>query len=67
MYGDLPEIVDDSFLDIDKINDKKKTIYLSNDDVREKYIKLIYNLVKRLIDTDKVNDFTMEKLIEGLG
>jgi type I restriction enzyme, R subunit len=36
MYGDLPEIVDDSFLDIDKINDKKKTIYLSNDDVREK-------------------------------
>ena len=41
--------------------------YLSNDDVREKYIKLIYNLVKRLIDTDKVNDFTMEKLIEGLG
>jgi hypothetical protein len=59
--------VDDSFLDIEKVNDKKKTIYLSNDDVRERYIKLIYGLVKKLIDTDKVKDFSMEKLLEGLG
>jgi hypothetical protein len=67
MYGDLPEIVDDSFLDIEKVNDKKKTIYLSNDDIRERYIKEIYSLVKKLIEGDMVKDFTMEKMMEGLG
>lgn len=66
MQSDLPRIVDDAFMEIENVNEKKKEMYLSNEEVRKKYIKIIYALVKDLIDNNKLDYFSMENLLKGI-
>lgn len=66
MYGDLPSIVDDAMIDIEKSNDKKKELYLSNEEVREKYIRVIYKLIRKLLENDQLGNFNLEHFLKGM-
>lgn len=64
LYGDLPGIVDDAIMDIENVNENKKDLYLGNKEVREKYIRIIYAFVKKLIEVDKLDHLSLENFLK---
>ena len=66
MHGDLPVVVDDAVIEFDKMGEKKKDMYLGNEETRIKFVKLIYRIIKKQFDSGESSNFTIDDLLKGL-
>ncbi|MCB1155883.1 MAG: hypothetical protein KDK45_00160 [Leptospiraceae bacterium] len=48
------------------MGEKKKDMYLGNEETRIKFVKLIYRIIKKQFDSGESSNFTIDDLLKGL-